>query len=522
MPPIELEFAFKIKNGIINCGTPESCETEVRGAIQCVSWPGPHELRLTLSELDVEGAECYNITLEATGDPDALLSACLYLHENQLYGGPTLTEQHWPAQASLEGTPYMSGYGKITGVAERFWITSDGVALFVPPDVPLFVSHNISQLCLESSLRPPYHRNKDASQVGLNVMMCGAEDARQVFLAASRTFLGAPSEVPDERMLQFPIWSTWAKFKTAIDSDSILRFAQNITKFGFPNSQLEIDDKWETCYGDQEFNNVTFPNATKLVEQLHELGFRVTLWIHPFQNTECKSYQLARDLDLLIHNNNNDTVHWWNGEAGILDFTDSRAVKWFQKRVQNLRERYKIDGFKFDAGEANFIPEMAVLRGPEPLQPESLSTEYANIVARIDSTMVEMHSVFMSQKLPIILRMDDKNSVWGYNNGLQALIPTLLTLNMVGYSVVMPDMVGGNGYNGIYPDKELFIRWLQACTLMPVIQFSYPPWDFDNETVAIARKYVDLHANYTDLFLKLANRQIENGTPINPPIWWIA
>lgn len=43
-------------------------------------------------------------------------------------------------------------------------------------------------------------------------------------------------------------------------------------------------------------------------------------------------------------------------------------------------------------------------------------------------------------------------------------------------------MVGGNGYYGA-PDSELFIRWLQANTFMPSIQFSYVPWDFENTTV---------------------------------------
>ena len=43
-------------------------------------------------------------------------------------------------------------------------------------------------------------------------------------------------------------------------------------------------------------------------------------------------------------------------------------------------------------------------------------------------------------------------------------------------------MIGGNGY-GTVPDKELFVRWMQANVFMPAMQFSYTPWDYDDAEV---------------------------------------
>lgn len=64
----------------------------------------------------------------------------------------------------------------------------------------------------------------------------------------------------------------------------------------------------------------------------------------------------------------------------------------------------------------------------------------------------------------------------------------LLQLNLAGYPLVLPDMIGGNGYgeSGLdgpskMPGKEIFLRWLQANTFMPALQFSYVPWDYDAE-----------------------------------------
>ena len=44
-----------------------------------------------------------------------------------------------------------------------------------------------------------------------------------------------------------------------------------------------------------------------------------------------------------------------------------------------------------------------------------------------------------------------------------------------------PDMIGGNAYNTLIPDREIFVRWMQANVFMPAMQFSYAPWDYDAE-----------------------------------------
>ena len=89
--------------------------------------------------------------------------------------------------------------------------------------------------------------------------------------------------------------------------------------------------------------------------------------------------------------------------------------------------------------------------------------------------------------------MLDKFSTWGYDNGLKSMVTTLLQFGLVGsiskyrncvtefvsgYSFVLPDMIGGNGYKGA-PSRELYIRWLQVNVFMPAMQISYVPWMYD-------------------------------------------
>ena len=71
---------------------------------------------------------------------------------------------------------------------------------------------------------------------------------------------------------------------------SIFFLFRDIINNGFNHSHLEIDDNWESCYGDAKFDSDKFPDPKRMVRKLNMLGFRTSLWIHPFINTECESY----------------------------------------------------------------------------------------------------------------------------------------------------------------------------------------------------------------------------------------
>lgn len=86
-----------------------------------------------------------------------------------------------------------------------------------------------------------------------------------------------------------------------------------------------------------------------------------------------------------------------------------------------------------------------------------------------------------SQHFGRLLRMMDRESRWDFRLGLPTLVTSLLQLDMIGYPFFLPDMIGGNGYNNQPPSKEMYIRWMEANVFMPAVQFSYTPWDFDQQ-----------------------------------------
>jgi len=49
-------------------------------------------------------------------------------------------------------------------------------------------------------------------------------------------------------------------------------------------SQLEIDDRYSSDYGQFDFDTVKFPNASVMIAKLHSLGYHVSVWVTPFAN----------------------------------------------------------------------------------------------------------------------------------------------------------------------------------------------------------------------------------------------
>ncbi len=91
-------------------------------------------------------------------------------------------------------------------------------------------------------------------------------------------------------------------------------------------------------------------------------------------------------------------------------------------------------------------------------------------------------------------------------------------------------MIGGNAYviyedlgNPVFPDAQLYIRWTQLTAFLPSMQFSIPPWHYnDANLTAICRDLVNLHENlvFPEL-IKFAQQAVKTGEPIIRPVWWV-
>lgn len=319
-------------------------------------------------------------------------------------------------------------------ITERYWLNSNGIFIRVDNDAPLFIDQNNEHpdfLCLQAKRALPYdiyHTSFDFTYhvgIGLN--------ARDAHRQAVARFLGKPSGHPDEKMVEQPIWSTWARYKRNVNEVVVTEFAQEILDKGF-TGQYELDDDWEECYGALSFNKDKFPNIKRLTDDLHARGFRVTLWIHPFINKDCSLFEDAKANGRFVADHKGNVLtQWWNSgfhQAAYVDFTQTEVAEWFYNRLKALQQTAGIDSFKFDAGESSWVPPDPVLNATGKEIPSKITSDYVKTVARF-GPLVEIRSGHATQSLPVFVRMIDKDTEWTLNNGLPTLITTLLQVSFL-------------------------------------------------------------------------------------------
>jgi alpha-glucosidase (family GH31 glycosyl hydrolase) len=383
--------------------------------------------------------------------------------------------------------------------------------------------------------------------------------------------VGFPKDIPPREFFGKPVWTTWAQYKDQINQERVLDFARQIKGNGFPYHVLEIDDRWQLKYGDLIFDPERFPDPKAMIDELHAEGFKVSAWIIPFLHPQSSAAQEGAQKGYFIKRADGHPypLRWWHGLGYLLDATNPAAMDWFGRRLRKLQQETGLDGFKFDGGEAMYVPQDAILHHAGESR-NFYSHSYVDWIGR-NFSLCEVRTAWFNQTAPVLFRLWDLWSSWERENGLRSIIPATLQLSMTGYPFTFPDMIGGNGYFTFpknkylrslitklviplikrrkqrntddefaevhasdvpefiqtkamfgWPTAELMIRWTQLNALMPVMQFSITPWQFGEECSSICRRYVKLHRDFTPLFESLAKHAVQTGEPIVRPVFWLA
>jgi hypothetical protein len=479
-----------------------------------------------------------------------------YLHIGM--NAPKKTKKEWKSRkwgvgiqnATRELLPLTKGHGKVARAGQ------DGL-------LRIQARSNYQDARMEHPLRHWQHYSdefgddsyNEEDMLSVRVAMSVTKDAAEACQMALKA-MNPPKQAPALSLFKSPIWTTWARYKTKVTQEKVLRYAQEIVERGLPRSVMEIDDRWQVAYGDLSFDLKKFPDPVGMVDKLHDMGFSVTTWVHPFVEKKSEAFLEGAKhgffvgCDMADHPHhegpfgwflnkkyNQDDVDimggaggskvgffsWWNTPpVAALDVTNPDAVEWFVSRLRELQEKTGVDGFKFDAGEPCFLP-----RKPRTHTPMSTPAEYTQLyVQRVAGQFAggvsEVRTGHCTQDVALMYRMGDRFSTWDAGNGLRSLIPTLLTSGVLGYPFCLPDMIGGNAYFNTFPDKELLVRWTQVNALMPAMQFSLAPWDIGGDTEKLVAKALQVRSRLEDYLIKLASEAAHTLEPICRPLWMLS
>jgi alpha-glucosidase (family GH31 glycosyl hydrolase) len=361
------------------------------------------------------------------------------------------------------------------------------------------------------------------AKAGLTIDSTGG-DLRQAFLRASKRFFPAKNKLPDTLLFSRPQYNTWIELVYNQNERDILSYARAIVDHGFPTGVLMIDDNWADYYGRFDFRHDRFEHAAAMIDTLHQLGFKVMLWISPFVSPDTEVFRDLLSKKLLLFSAGGDTslvwakaekpviVPWWNGHSAVLDLSNPASVAWFVGRLHYMQSTYHLDGFKFDAGDAEFYPVDAL--SFSKVSPNEQSRLWGEI--GLQFPLNEYRAMWKMGGEPLVERLRDKQHTWV---DLQKLIPHITMAGLMGYQFTCPDMIGGGEFGSFRDksklDEELIVRSAECSALMPMMQFSVAPWRVLNDSnLRIVQQMVAIRKRYTPYILELARSAAVSGEPI--------
>ena len=147
--------------------------------------------------------------------------------------------------------------------------------------VPMFVSSKGRYIWSDGPFKVSFREGRmhiDGT-APVNLVLAG-DNLREAYLAVSKSHFPPKGVLPPEEFIARPQYNTWIELMYNQNQEDILRYADDIVSNGFPDGAVfMVDDNWQKYYGNFEFKPDRFPEPKKMMDILHEKGFKVMFWV---------------------------------------------------------------------------------------------------------------------------------------------------------------------------------------------------------------------------------------------------
>jgi alpha-D-xyloside xylohydrolase len=312
-------------------------------------------------------------------------------------------------------------------------------------------------------------------------------------------FFGSPKEILSEytgltgRAPLPPLWTfgLWMGRQTYSSEREVREVATKLRRERIPSDVIHLDTGWSEvphrC--DFEFSRSRFDDPRKMLTDLKESGFRVSLWQLPYFNPENRLHREAIEKDFVVLTASGEPPV----DDAVIDLSKPEAERWYREKLAGLLKA-GVGIFTADFGEAAPLSGTYASRKGGFHEHNLYPLRYNRAVAEATEGVTGNSVGFSrsgwagSQRYPLHWGGDAENS----DGGMLGTLRGGLSLGLCGFSF-WSHFIGGFPYA---TPEDLYRRWLafgvltshSRCHGSPPTE----PWEYGEEFTGDFRRTVEL------------------------------
>jgi alpha-D-xyloside xylohydrolase len=399
-------------------------------------------------------------------------------------------------------------------------------------NIPLLVGSRGYGLFVDVPTAVTFHLGSRSNRT-FTVEAAGPELDYYVLAGTPKEVLGTYTDltgkppVPPE--WAFGLWASTCFVR--FTASSVLAEARRLRQEGIPCDVFHLDSFWQRAFMwcDFEWDRERIPDPRRLLDELHQEGFRGCLWINPYVSCQSGLYQEGAARGFFLRRPDGsiyDALVWSQrtergmGLCAIVDFTNPEAARWY-RGLLDAQLAIGADAFKPDFAEE--IPEDArfangltgaEMHNPYPLlyQRECFEATQARHGAR--AVAWSRSAAPGAQRYPGHWAGDSECTFLDMANTLRGGLASALS----GLAYWSHDIGGFWGE----PSAELYVRWAQLGFLSALSRYHgatpRDPWRFGEEALAIFREYARLRSQLVPYLVSHGWAASRTGIPLMRPM----
>ncbi|GAA0291182.1 alpha-D-xyloside xylohydrolase [Gracilibacillus halotolerans] len=377
-----------------------------------------------------------------------------------------------------------------------FYLSSNGYGVFTHTTAPITYDFG--------------HRMDDTQTI------YSADESMDLFF-----FLGNPKEVLTEytnltgKASIPPLWSfgLWMSRISYFSEEEVRDVAKKIRDHKIPTDVIHIDTGWfeEDWRCNYKFSESRFQDATKMIKDLDDDGFKVSLWQIPYFTPQNEFYDEIIEKGLAVKKLGGGVPT----EDAVLDFSNPDAVVWYQEKIADLLKQ-GVAAIKVDFGEGAPL-EGIYASGEGGLKEHNLyPLRYNKAVAEIteevtgDSIIWARSAWAGSQRYPIHWGGDAEIT----DNAMAASLRSGLSLGLSGFSFWSHDI---GGFTRESPE-DLYRRWLGLGTFTSHARAHgeppKEPWEYSESFTELYRDMMTLRYQLMPYLYTQSYQSAQQGWPL--------